>query len=122
MSRAAARAHRPRRRRSPVLVVLAVLLDLLLALAVAAAVWIMGLGRSVDQGVQRFDQNAFPEESLRPAEPGAAAPQSEPKNSVMPPSRPFDGRVRTSTAPSARSTTAMAPKRRGIAFLGGFLG
>lgn len=73
MSRAAARAHRPRRRRSPVLVVLAVLLALLLALAVAGAVWVLGLGRSVDRGVQRFDEAAFPEESLRPAEPGAQA-------------------------------------------------
>jgi len=34
------------------------------------------------------------------------------RHSVMPPSRPFSARVRTSTAPSARSTTKAAPRRK----------
>ncbi|MGC5048669.1 LCP family protein [Micrococcus porci] len=63
----------PRRRRRPLLIVLVVLLVLLLAAGLIAALWLGGLGRTVDEGVQRFEGQALPEESLRPGEPGSAA-------------------------------------------------
>lgn len=59
----------PRRRgkRPPVLlIVLGLLLAAVLAAGVVAAVYVSGLARAVDEDTQRFDQGAFPADSLRP--------------------------------------------------------
>ena len=64
------------RRRRPLLIVLAVLLALLLGLGVAAAVYMRGLARTVDEDTGRFDGGAFPAESLRPGAPASGAASS----------------------------------------------
>lgn len=69
-----------RRRRRPWLVALVVLLVVLLGLGVAAAVYLGGLARSIDQETQRFEGGAFPAESGRPGAAGAsvASPTAPP--------------------------------------------
>ncbi|WP_409480636.1 LCP family protein [Micrococcus luteus] len=66
---------RRRRRRRPWLIALAVVLVALLAVGIAAAVYVGGIARIIDQDTQRFDGGAFPAESGRPGAAGASAQQ-----------------------------------------------
>ncbi|MGW3944765.1 LCP family protein [Micrococcus endophyticus] len=64
-----------RRRRRPWLIALAVVLVALLAVGIAAAVYVGGIARTIDQDTQRFDGGAFPAESGRPGAAGTSAQQ-----------------------------------------------
>lgn len=93
-----------RRRRHPVLIVLAVLLALLVAAAVVAAVWLGGLGRSLDEGVRHFESGAQPEESLRPAavgSEGAAQRSSAAARAPFSPAAPPPGATPAGVDPAA---------------------
>ncbi|MDY6055666.1 LCP family protein [Micrococcus sp.] len=90
------RSARPQRRRRPLLILLAVLLALLLAVVVAVAVFLGGLSRAVDEGVERFPSGAFPAESMRPGEDGCGADGSA------------SGLLATPTAPAPGQDPAQA--------------